>query len=384
MTNEIRPQPSIYRNGCEGYFSSHDIPTEIGLLQQSDGIDANHPQYTEFERCWQVMRHSTIGESAIRENALLMDYIELPPSASEENGCQSYCSGSNLARHHYINKAHYIEVVPRILDEVEGRIFSKPYKYSGPTRLNSILDFLDSEGLNFEQYIRWCVREVFAVSRFGVLVDWDEPTNTPIFKRYVAESIVNWDTTSRGELAFVVLEDEVRNAGQVFSHNKTKRRISFTVEQDELGQDFVVQRTWLDISGDNTTDVSFVESEEPIALSRNGFAVTQIPFIFFGGVKPTNPMLKPLASSALDYFDAHASYRHALWVAANEQPYITFDGGEGREFGFIGIDGQPINGEVNVAFGSPNPIVMMNGKICLLYTSPSPRDQRGSRMPSSA
>ena len=24
------------------------------------------------------------------------------------------------------------------------------------------------------------------------------------------------------------------------------------------------------------------------------------------------------------------------------------------------------------------------GKICLLYTSPSPRDQRGSRMPSSA
>ena len=25
-----------------------------------------------------------------------------------------------------------------------------------------------------------------------------------------------------------------------------------------------------------------------------------------------------------------------------------------------------------------------NGKLCLLYTSPSPRDQRGSRMPSSA
>ena len=27
---------------------------------------------------------------------------------------------------------------------------------------------------------------------------------------------------------------------------------------------------------------------------------------------------------------------------------------------------------------------MDEGKICLLYTSPSPRDQRGSRMPSSA
>ena len=26
----------------------------------------------------------------------------------------------------------------------------------------------------------------------------------------------------------------------------------------------------------------------------------------------------------------------------------------------------------------------LDGKICLLYTSPSPRDQRGTRMPSSA
>ena len=29
-------------------------------------------------------------------------------------------------------------------------------------------------------------------------------------------------------------------------------------------------------------------------------------------------------------------------------------------------------------------LVFLRGKTCLLYTSPSPRDQRGSRMPSSA
>ena len=29
-------------------------------------------------------------------------------------------------------------------------------------------------------------------------------------------------------------------------------------------------------------------------------------------------------------------------------------------------------------------VASANGKVCLLYTSPSPRDQRGSRMPSSA
>ena len=32
----------------------------------------------------------------------------------------------------------------------------------------------------------------------------------------------------------------------------------------------------------------------------------------------------------------------------------------------------------------PHELVTIGSQICLLYTSPSPRDQRGSRMPSSA
>ena len=42
------------------------------------------------------------------------------------------------------------------------------------------------------------------------------------------------------------------------------------------------------------------------------------------------------------------------------------------------IDGQ----EVTVKQAQPT--LDSQGNICLLYTSPSPRDQRGSRMPSSA
>ena len=37
-----------------------------------------------------------------------------------------------------------------------------------------------------------------------------------------------------------------------------------------------------------------------------------------------------------------------------------------------------VNGVVGILEG------IKEGKVCLLYTSPSPRDQRGSRMPSSA
>ena len=48
---------------------------------------------------------------------------------------------------------------------------------------------------------------------------------------------------------------------------------------------------------------------------------------------------------------------------------------------WIGVEFQlPENG-VNIA---PEVSVFYRYCICLLYTSPSPRDQRGSRMPSSA
>ena len=41
-------------------------------------------------------------------------------------------------------------------------------------------------------------------------------------------------------------------------------------------------------------------------------------------------------------------------------------------------------GMIGIGFTNASPIVAAPGGNCLLYTSPSPRDQRGSRMPSSA
>ena len=64
----------------------------------------------------------------------------------------------------------------------------------------------------------------------------------------------------------------------------------------------------------------------------------------------------------------------ATLLNAQVDPTI-FDKYEGQK---ITIDGYNIHLEVK---GEGNPIFFLP---CLLYTSPSPRDQRGSRMPSSA
>ena len=61
-----------------------------------------------------------------------------------------------------------------------------------------------------------------------------------------------------------------------------------------------------------------------------------------------------------------------------------------REFEESVAQGQKLVGELNERFGkwfyviSADNLDSLQLKHCLLYTSPSPRDQRGSRMPSSA
>ena len=53
-----------------------------------------------------------------------------------------------------------------------------------------------------------------------------------------------------------------------------------------------------------------------------------------------------------------------------------------RRITMIGLEG----GETDAVFldASGRAILALRVRVCLLYTSPSPRDQRGSRMPSSA
>ena len=50
----------------------------------------------------------------------------------------------------------------------------------------------------------------------------------------------------------------------------------------------------------------------------------------------------------------------------------------------VGAKGLPWLKEAKIQTGIPLTVEVANAKHCLLYTSPSPRDQRGSRMPSSA
>lgn len=365
------PGDKNYFSACS-YFGPNNSYSPTFLAQdQVDSVEANHPDYDKFSRSWKIMRHCIAGQDEVRKHAEEMEYLQIPSAAQTEEELTTHrATYERSSKHHYIYKAHYIEVVGRMIDEIEGRIFSKKYKYTVPSQLEKIKDGLDSEGLSFDQYARWCVKEVFSTKRFGVLVDWDENEGHSVFKRYTAENIVNWKINKHGIPTLVVLEDFIDEPDQIFSHNKITRRIAFVLEKDSSGDAYVVQRTFTKTKDNNK---KFEESEPPKVLTRRGMSLTKIPFIFFGGIKPTAPMLKPLAAASLDFFDAHASYRNALWWATTEQPYISFEQGEDKEFGFLGQNGIEKDGTepkgMEIIWGSATPICLINGQIKFAHVS---------------
>ena len=81
---------------------------------------------------------------------------------------------------------------------------------------------------------------------------------------------------------------------------------------------------------------------------------------------------------------------HVLYKTYNRYP-VVFDHGDGvtlyDDEGAAYLDFGAGIAVMGLGYGDPEFTQAVKGqvdKLCLLYTSPSPRDQRGSRMPASA
>ena len=89
----------------------------------------------------------------------------------------------------------------------------------------------------------------------------------------------------------------------------------------------------------------------------------------------------------IETIKTHSSGSEVDLSAQEEALTITGDAGNDKITGGEGIDTINAGGGddiITIAAAEKGDTDVMDGGACLLYTSPSPRDQRGSRMPSSA
>ena len=140
------------------------------------------------------------------------------------------------------------------------------------------------------------------------------------------------------------------------------------IQQAEKSGKIVAEATDISFSfagDDNTAVVSnfstLIQRGDKVGLiGRNGVGKTTLIKLLLGELNPQQGTIKTGTNLNVAYFD---QYRSAL----DEEKTVQDNVSGGRDM--LEIDGKPRH---------------VISYFCLLYTSPSPRDQRGSRMPSSA
>ena len=118
-------------------------------------------------------------------------------------------------------------------------------------------------------------------------------------------------------------------------------------------------------------------------LSRLGFGLASIPLA-----------IKGISAATINKDETDCGYTDA----ATEGPFFVRNTAKAVNINFTNLPGNPMKVSGNIYGDTEGNVTVPNAKIeiwhcddegiyhptCLLYTSPSPRDQRGSRMPSSA
>ena len=180
---------------------------------------------------------------------------------------------------------------------------------------------------------------------------------------------------------------EVNNNGQIIG---TDDQRNGTVYADETAQDFTLNNNGLIDAGKGNDGAGF---SAELAEDGNTFDINNNGLIQGRGDAAAGAttagdgirLERTRVDGALDgtttgLFDG----------TINNNGLIDSEGANGTVAGFRAVNGVDFQGELNnngTISGTQNGVYFGNATPaggCLLYTSPSPRDQRGSRMPSSA
>jgi hypothetical protein len=271
-------------------------------------IYTEHPEYKQWVEQAQVMRACIAGERAVKElGTKLLPALEGATRDDYEA---------------YKNRASYFNATRRTLMAVHGNVFRRGSVITLPDDMLDWAEAVTQDGLSLEEFIMLVAREVLSVGRCGVLVDWDNERNAPVFNLYAGENITNWfDTpgTNGAQPEAIVLKEvvDIGSERDPYSHNFVTQLRAIRVVDG-----VVVSEVWRH-RGDRWKPVPELTSTPTV----RGQAMSQIPWVWFGNgnntSEATDSLLSDLASLNAKHYASSADLAHALHFTALPTPYIT-------------------------------------------------------------
>jgi hypothetical protein len=155
--------------------------------------DSRHDQYNKWVSVWEYTRDAIEGQDAIKYKQT--KYLPMLNGQTPE----SYQS--------YLKRAQYVNFSSRTMGASLGQLFRKNPIIKEVDE--NVLDNINLAGASFNYFFRDIAREMLAVNRCGVLLDYSDYQKRPYLTAYLAESIINWRVSNIDgieQLSMIMLE----------------------------------------------------------------------------------------------------------------------------------------------------------------------------------
>jgi len=262
-------------------------------------VSSTHPDYDEYREEWRLCRDAYRGETAIKEAG--GRYLPMPSGfkSQQDGGIELYSA--------YVARAQFPTLLSQTIAGMVGVIHRTEAQIEMPDSMEPIWEWATPEGLTLEALHRRITRELLIAGRYGLLVDVVAGRPLPVIAGYVAETVINWDTTG----SLVVLDEtDYRRTGYTWSEQPAWRVLELE------GGRYVVRMFDNDVeSGSEIT---------PSAMG--GRALDFIPFVAANArdltFDPAPPPLLGVARSARNIYQLSADYRWQLFMTGQETLFI--------------------------------------------------------------
>lgn len=355
--NGIRSVTNMFSRGSEKLVDSQrkgQVSRDV-----AEALMNKHEDYNAMKWSWRKIRLLTAGQDAVKTHDIetthgapsLQTFLLKPPGQQDDQ------------YKFYVLNTRYWNVTSRTLDVLTGLFFYRDPKVDIPETLKPIISNMDMRGSSFLDMAKKVAREVLAVGRCGILVDYPrvydpdgvtlktmrERNIRPFVSFYYAEDIYDWGFTIIKNvltLTYVVLADD---------HDKeTRVRVLELVPDEfvvnELGEITEEPATWkyqttlYEVK--NTKETRFTRGSGVRVLDQvcptlpDGSFLTEIPFRFAGltydQANIQRPPMLDVADLSIDHYRKSADISSALFHCAHPTPVFcgfNFQNGQQVQLG---------------------------------------------------
>jgi hypothetical protein len=269
-------------------------------------ISSTHPDYNLYTEKWERCRDANEGQDAIKAKGA--KYL---PWLSEQT------QGEYQA---YKDRALFFSITRKTIGSLVGMATVRQPMIEFPEEMN--MYYSDDNGIEFYEVMTNALAENILMGRVGHLIDWPVAGGKARVCRYVAESIINWETDDYGNPTMVVL----------------KECVLVQVKDDPYLKEYVDQyrKLGLDSAGlyyqeTYTAKNELITTIYPVA---NGKAIDFIPFYVinpFGlGFNIEVPPVLDIVDINLSHYRTSADLEHGRHFTALPTAVISGAGAEDK------------------------------------------------------